>query len=115
MPRCIECTELWDIYTTLSLKYREALAAARQRSNDLERMRDASELAGRTLREHELTHGMKGPVTETAAAGERSDCDAKGPTTGPPRRCTVLTANQRPRQSCVDLLVAALIRIPRCL
>ena len=58
MPQCMECTELGNIYTNLTLKYRIALTESSRRLTvyDLNKLRDAKIAAGQILQEHELTH-----------------------------------------------------------
>ena len=70
MPPCIECTQLWNLYTNLRLKYRIALAALAGRiaDDDLKKLRDAGEVAQRTLKEHEVTHAARHQVIATEAS-----------------------------------------------
>jgi len=69
MPPCIECAQLWNLYTNLTLKYRIALGspAGRIAADDLNELRYASEVAQRTFKEHELTHTARTQVTATEA------------------------------------------------
>jgi len=69
MPPCIECTQLWNLYTNLRIKYRIAIAAPAGRIADdyLDKLRVASELAQKNFQEHELTHCSKPRVTKTEA------------------------------------------------
>jgi hypothetical protein len=64
---CIECTQLWNVYTNLRIKYRMAIAAPAGRIADdyLDKLRAASELAQNAFQEHELGHHSKPRVTET--------------------------------------------------
>jgi len=77
MPPCIECTQLWNLYTNLMLKYRIALGASAGRisADDLNELRYAGEVAQRTFKEHELTHaaGHQVTTTETPRAADKRD------------------------------------------
>jgi len=65
----MECTELWDVYTNLRFKYRIAMAVGARRvsDNNINKLRDASELARRTFDEHKMTHDPKPRVSATEA------------------------------------------------
>ena len=67
MPHCIECAELWDVYTNLRFKYRIAMAAGMVSDEDINKLRDVSELARRTFEEHKMTHDPKLRVSATEA------------------------------------------------
>jgi len=67
MPPCIECTELWDVYTNLRFKYRISKSVGKVSDDDINTLRDASELARRTFEEHKVTHDPKTRVTVTEA------------------------------------------------
>ena len=65
----MECTRLWNAYTNSRLKYRIAVADAARSStaDNLDKLRDASEHARRTLEDHERAHDPKRQVAETRA------------------------------------------------
>ena len=69
MPPCIECTELWAVYTNLRFNYRIAMAAGAGRvsADDIHKLRDASELARQVFKEHKMTHDPKLRVSATEA------------------------------------------------
>ena len=69
MPPCIECTELWAVYTNLRFKNRIAMAAeaGRVSADDINKLRDASELARRNFEEHKVTHNPASRVIVTEA------------------------------------------------
>ena len=69
MPPCIECTEVWAVYTNLRFKNRIAMAAGAGRvsADDINKLRDASELARRVFNEHKMTHDRKPRVGATEA------------------------------------------------
>ena len=73
MPPCIECTELWDVYANLRFKYRIAMAVGARRvsDNNINKLRDASELARRTFEEHKTTHDPKPRVSATDHAADK--------------------------------------------
>ena len=59
MPPCMECVELRNIYTNLTLKYRIAVLESRRVAlYDLNKLRDAKIAAGQMLQDHELTHNQ---------------------------------------------------------
>ena len=71
MPPCIECTELWDVYTNLRFKYRISKSLGKVSDDDINTLCDASELARRTFEEHKVTHEAKPRLTEAPRAADR--------------------------------------------
>ena len=69
MLPCIECNELWDVYTNLRFKYRIAMGAraGRVSDDDINKLCDASELAKRTFEEHKMIHDLKPRISAIEA------------------------------------------------
>lgn len=70
MAPCIECVDLRNIYTNLTLKYRIALGESTRRVAlyDLNKLRDAKIAAGQILQDHELTHHQASQQVDTPAS-----------------------------------------------
>ena len=75
MHRCVECSRLTSIYTSLTLKFRIALteAAGRVSVDDLDDLRNSSLEARRILQQHQLSHSPVRQQETTTPAGAYSE------------------------------------------
>jgi len=61
VPLCMECVELRNIHTNLTLRYRIAMTESNRRLAlyDLNKLRDAKIAAGQNLQDHEMKHNLE--------------------------------------------------------
>ena len=78
----MECVELRNIYTNLTLKYRIAVLESRRVAlYDLNKLRDAKIAAGQILQDHELTHNQaRGEMDAPASLANGQSENATGST-----------------------------------